>query len=56
MDLTADRKLEGLDQAEFKKDLETRKYKEIHQKALEHAYNEAQITTVPTFIIGERVL
>ncbi|BCU81194.1 2-hydroxychromene-2-carboxylate isomerase [Polycladomyces abyssicola] len=46
----------GLNKEEFKKALETRKYKEAHQKALEHAYHEAHITAVPTFIIGERVL
>lgn len=46
----------GLNRDEFKKALETRKYKEAHQKALDHAYHEAQITAVPTFIIGERVL
>jgi predicted DsbA family dithiol-disulfide isomerase len=46
----------GLNEAEFKEALETRKYKERHQKALQHAYNEAQITAVPTFMIGKRVL
>jgi predicted DsbA family dithiol-disulfide isomerase len=46
----------GLNQDEFKKALETRKYKETHQQALQHAYQEAQITAVPTFIIGKRVL
>ena len=46
----------GLDQAEFKKALETRKYKEVHQEALRHAYEEAEITAVPTFMIGERLL
>ncbi|MDQ0217446.1 DsbA family protein [Peribacillus cavernae] len=43
----------GLEQDEFKHILETRKYKEVHQKALEHAYNEAEIQAVPTFIIGD---
>jgi predicted DsbA family dithiol-disulfide isomerase len=46
----------GLDQEEFKKALETGKYKEVHRKALDHAYNEAKITAVPTFVIGEQVL
>jgi predicted DsbA family dithiol-disulfide isomerase len=46
----------GLSEVKFKKALETRKYKETHQKALHHAYEEAKITVVPTFIIGDRVL
>jgi predicted DsbA family dithiol-disulfide isomerase len=45
-----------LDEAEFQQALEARKYKEVHQKALEHAYKEANITAVPTFIIGDSVL
>lgn len=43
----------GLNQQEYRTALETRKYKEVHQKALEHAYSEADIQAVPTFIIGE---
>ncbi|PLT27925.1 DsbA family oxidoreductase [Peribacillus deserti] len=43
----------GLDETEYRQALETRRYKEAHQKALEHAYNEADITAVPTFIIGD---
>ncbi|RFU60225.1 DsbA family protein [Bacillus sp. V59.32b] len=43
----------GLDRTEFKQILDTRKYKEAHQRALEHAYNDADIQAVPTFIIGE---
>jgi predicted DsbA family dithiol-disulfide isomerase len=46
----------GLNGEEFKAALATRKYKEAHQKALHHAYEEAKITAVPTFIIGDRVL
>lgn len=46
----------GLNRDEFKEALETRKYKETHQQALQHAYDEAQITAVPTFMIGKRVL
>lgn len=46
----------GLDQAEYREALETRKYKEAHQKALKHAYEEANITAVPTFVIGDTVL
>lgn len=43
----------GLNEQEFRLALETRKYREAHQKALEHAYTEANIQAVPTFIIGE---
>jgi len=46
----------GLNEQEFIKALETRKYEKVHQEALRHAYEEAQITAVPTFIIGDRVL
>ncbi len=46
----------GLNGEGFRKTLETRKYKEVHQKALHHAYEGAKITAVPTFIIGDRVL
>jgi len=46
----------GLDGESYRKSLETRKYKEVHEKALHHAYEEAKITAVPTFIIGDRVL
>jgi predicted DsbA family dithiol-disulfide isomerase len=43
----------GLDQKDFRHILETRKYKAAHQKALEHAYHEAEIQAVPTFVIGD---
>ncbi len=43
----------GLDQQEFRKVQESRKYRDAHQKALQHAYTEANIQAVPTFIIGE---
>ncbi|RFU64432.1 DsbA family oxidoreductase [Peribacillus saganii] len=43
----------GLDRAEFKDALETRKYKEAHERALNHAYNDVGIQAVPTFIIGD---
>jgi predicted DsbA family dithiol-disulfide isomerase len=46
----------GLDQEEYRHALETRKYKEAHQRALDHAYNEVDITAVPTFIVGDRVV
>jgi predicted DsbA family dithiol-disulfide isomerase len=43
----------GLDKKEYQEALETRKYKEAHQKALQHAYKEAGVTAVPTFVIGD---
>ena len=46
----------GLNEAEFKKALETRKYREAHKEALQHAYVEAGITAVPTFVIGDQVI
>lgn len=46
----------GLDEKEYRKALETGKYKEAHQKALKHAYTEAYITSVPTFVIGDTAI
>ncbi|QUW20745.1 DsbA family oxidoreductase [Sporosarcina sp. Marseille-Q4063] len=43
----------GLDEREYREALETRKYKEAHQKTLQHAYKAAGITAVPTFVIGD---
>jgi predicted DsbA family dithiol-disulfide isomerase len=43
----------GLDEKEYRLALDTRRYKDSHQKALKHAYEEANITSVPTFTIGE---
>ena len=43
----------GLDEAEFREALISGKYREAHKEALEHAYEEAQITSIPTFLIGE---
>ncbi|MEW9700262.1 DsbA family protein [Paenibacillus sp. SI8] len=45
----------GLDGTAFRLALEQRTYQEHHRKALHHAYNEAQITAAPTFVIGDRV-
>lgn len=46
----------GLDQGEFKKALVSRKYEKTQKEALRHAYEEAEITSIPTFIIGnERI-
>lgn len=46
----------GLDEEEFRHALETGRYRETHQRALQQAYNEAHITAVPTFYIGSRVV
>lgn len=46
----------GLNEEGFHEALESRRYKEVHQKALQHAYNEANISAVPTFIIGSTTL
>jgi predicted DsbA family dithiol-disulfide isomerase len=46
----------GLDQQEFEQALRTRKYRETHQGALRHAYEEAAVTGVPMFVIGSQVL
>lgn len=44
-----------LDEDEFRQAVESRKYRETHQQALQHAY-EAGITAVPAFVIGGRAL
>jgi predicted DsbA family dithiol-disulfide isomerase len=46
----------GLDEAEYRKALETRRYKDVHQKALNHAFHEMDIKAVPTFVIGKTVI
>lgn len=46
----------GLDSAEFRTALRTRRYREAHQRALHHAYQEAKISSVPTFVIGHCLL
>lgn len=46
----------GLDEKEFEDALRTRKYREAHQRALRHAYQEAGVSGVPMFVIGEQVL
>jgi predicted DsbA family dithiol-disulfide isomerase len=46
----------GLDEREFEEALRTRKYREAHQKALRHAYEEAGVSGVPMFVIGNQVL
>jgi len=46
----------GLDENQFEQALRTRKYREVHQRALRHAYEEAGVTSVPMFVIGGRTL
>jgi predicted DsbA family dithiol-disulfide isomerase len=46
----------GLDERDFEGALRTRKYREAHCRALRHAYEEAGVTGVPMFVIGDRVL
>ncbi|MDX5423631.1 MAG: DsbA family oxidoreductase [Hymenobacteraceae bacterium] len=46
----------GLDAGEFRQALEARRYKEEHQKALRHAYEEVGVQAVPTFIIGNKII
>jgi predicted DsbA family dithiol-disulfide isomerase len=46
----------GLDAGEFEEALRSRKYREAHRRALRHAYDEAGVTGVPMFVIGDRVL
>jgi predicted DsbA family dithiol-disulfide isomerase len=46
----------GLDGKEFGEALKSRKYREAHRQALRHAYEEAGVTGVPLFVIGDRTL
>ncbi|SDH47210.1 Predicted dithiol-disulfide isomerase, DsbA family [Alteribacillus bidgolensis] len=46
----------GLNKNKYQEVLEARTYKEKHQKALKHGYQEANITAVPTFIIGKTTI
>ena len=46
----------GLDEKGFGEALTSRKYRESHQWALRHAYEEAGVTGVPMFVIGSQVL
>lgn len=46
----------GLERAAFETALRERTYREVHQRALRHAYEEACVTGVPMFVIGDRVL
>lgn len=46
----------GLNEERFTEALKTRAYKDVQEKALQHAYEEANITAVPTMIIGDEVV
>lgn len=46
----------GLDETEFEQVLRTRKYRDAHRRALRHAYEEAGVTGVPMFVVGDQVL
>ena len=46
----------GLNETEFEEALTSRKYREAHQRALRHAYEEAGGTGVPMFVIGDQTL
>lgn len=46
----------GLDEQEYNEVLESGQYRTAHQQALQHAYNEAQISAVPTIVIGGIIL
>jgi predicted DsbA family dithiol-disulfide isomerase len=46
----------GLIEMEFEAVLRSRKYREAHRQALRHAYDEAGVTGVPLFVIGDQVL
>lgn len=46
----------GLNREDFQEALLTRRYRDLHRQALRHAYQEARISAVPTFVIGNRVI
>jgi predicted DsbA family dithiol-disulfide isomerase len=46
----------GLDKTEFTEALRSRKYRDTHQRALRHSYEEAGVTGVPMFVIGGQTL
>lgn len=46
----------GLGEGAFAEALRPRKYREAHGRALRHAYDEAGVSGVPMFVIGDRVL
>jgi predicted DsbA family dithiol-disulfide isomerase len=46
----------GLNEKEFEKALRSRKYREAHRWALRQAYEEAGVSGVPMFVIGDQTL
>ncbi len=46
----------GLDRQQFEEAWLSRKYREAHQQALQHAYEEAGVRGVAMFVIGTEVL
>ena len=46
----------GLNEKELEEALRTRNYREAHRRALRHAYEEAGVTGVPMFVIGDQAL
>ena len=46
----------GLDEKGFEEALRTRSYREAHRRALRHAFEEAGVTGVPVFVIGDQAL
>lgn len=46
----------GLSKQEFLEDVGSRRYWPAHRAALRHAYDEARVTRVPTFVVGGRQL
>lgn len=46
----------GLDRAAFETAIRGRAYREVHRRALRHADEEAGVSGVPMFVIGDRVL
>src|SRR5436309_7145330 len=46
----------GLNEREFEEALRTRIYRQAHQQALRHAYEEAGVNGVPMFVIGSQDL
>ncbi|MEW8956006.1 DsbA family protein [Clostridium sp.] len=45
-----------LKEEDFRLALKDDKYKNLQQRALHHSYEEAEISSVPTFVIGEEVI
>jgi predicted DsbA family dithiol-disulfide isomerase len=46
----------GLHEQEFREALQSRKYREAHQRALRRAHHKAGVVGVPMFVIGRQIL